>query len=256
VRLGGSDPHTLAGAYAMDAVPEPDRSRFERHLAGCDSCRQEVRGLREATAALAAAAAVRPPAEFRDAVLRRAGQTRQLPPGGAPAPVAWAPARDQRRPRWRPRLVAAVAVTLAGALAVIAVVAGVVTYGMQGRLDQAQRRDHTVAAVLSASDATMMSAPVSTGGTVTVVMSHRERALVFTAADLHALPAGESYELWLIGPAGTRPAGMIDASARGRMAGPMVVSGLATGDSVGMTVEPAGGSPRPTSPPVLLISLR
>jgi anti-sigma-K factor RskA len=254
VRLGGSDLHTLAGAYAMDAVPEPDRSRFERHLAGCDSCRQEVRGLREATAALAAAAAVRPPAEFRDAVLRRAGQTRQLPPGVAS--VAWAPARDQHRPRWRPRLVAALAVTLAGVLAVVALVAWVITYGMQGRLDQAQRRDHTVAAVLSASDAKMMSAPVRTGGTATVVMSHRERALVFTAADLRVLPAGESYELWLIGPAGTRPAGMIDASTRGRMAGPMVVSDLAAGDSVGMTVEPAGGSPRPTSAPVLLISLR
>jgi anti-sigma-K factor RskA len=256
VRFGGGDPHTLAGAYAMDAVPEPDRSRFERHLAGCDSCRQEVRGLREATAALAAATAVRPPAELRDAVLGTAGQTRQLPPPAAPAPVAWVPARDQRGPRGRPRLVAVAAVALAGALAVMAVVAGAVTYGMQGRLDQAQRRDHTVAAVLSASDAKMMSAHVSTGGIATVVMSHRERALVFTAADLQVLPPGESYELWLIGPAGTRPVGMVDASARGRMAGPMVVSGLATGDSVGMTVEPAGGSPRPTSRPVLLISLR
>jgi anti-sigma-K factor RskA len=255
VRLGGSDPHTLAGAYAMDAVPEPDRSRFERHLAGCDSCRQEVRGLREATAALAGATAVRPPAELRDAVLRRAGQTRQLPPAVAPAPAAWAPARDQRRFRGRPRLVAVVAVALAGALAVMALIAGVATYRMQGRLDQAQGRDHTVAAVLSASDAKMMSAQVSTGGTATVVMSHHERALVFTAADLHVLPAGKSYELWLIGPAGTRPAGMIDASTRGRMAGPMVVSGLAAGDSVGMTVEPAGGSPRPSSPPVLMIKL-
>ena len=256
MRLGGGDPHTLAGAYAMDAVPEPDRSRFERHLASCDSCRQEIRGLREATAALAAATAVHPPAELRDAVLRTAGQTRQLPPAVAPAPAAWASARDRRRPRGRPRLVAVVAVALAGALAVMALVAGVVTYGMHGRLDQAQRRDHTVAAVLSASDAKMMSAPVSTGGTATVVMSHRERALVFTAADLHELPAGETYELWLIGPAGTRSAGMVDASTHGRMAGPMVVSGLAAGDSVGMTVEPAGGSPRPTSRPVLLISLR
>jgi anti-sigma-K factor RskA len=254
VRLGGSDPHTLAGAYAMDAVPEPDRSRFERHLAGCDSCRQEVRGLREATAALAAATEVRPPAGLRDAVLRTAGQTRQLPPAAAPAPVAWAAARGRRRPR--PRLVIAVAVGLACVLAVVAVAAGVVTYGMRGRLDQTQGRDHAVAAVLSASDATMMSARVTTGGTATVVMSHHERALVFTAADLHALPAGESYELWLISPAGTRPAGMIDASSRARMVGPMVVSGLATGDSVGMTVEPDGGSPRPTSPPVLLINLR
>jgi anti-sigma-K factor RskA len=252
LRLGGGDPHILAGAYAMDAVPEPDRSRFERHLAGCDSCRQEVRGLREATAALAAAAAVRPPAELRATVLHAAEQTRQLPPSAARAPAAWTPGHDQRRRRWRPRLV----VGMAGALAAVAIAAGVVTYGMQGRLDQAQSRDHTVAAVLSASDAKMMSAPVSTGGTATVVMSHHERALVFTAADLHVLPAGKSYELWLIGPAGTRPAGMIDASSRGRMVGPMVVSGLAAGDSVGMTVEPSGGSARPTAAPVLLINLR
>jgi anti-sigma-K factor RskA len=247
VRPGGSDPHTLAGAYAMDAVPEPDRSRFERHLARCESCRQEVRGLREATAALAAATAVRPPAALRDTVLRAAGQTRQLPPAAAAAP-----ARHRRRPGWRPRL----AVALAGALAAVAVTAGVLTFGMQGRLDQAQHRDHMVAAVLSASDATMVSRHVSTGGTATVVMSHRQRALVFTAADLRVLPAGQSYELWLIGPAGTRSAGMIDGSGHGRMVGPMVVSGLAAGDSVGMTAEPDSGSPRPTSPPLVLIGLR
>ena len=252
MRLGGSDPHTLAGAYAMDAVPEPDRSRFERHLARCESCRQEVRGLREATAALAGATAVQPPAALRDAVLHAAGQTRQMPPAVAPAPVAWVPTQQRRRPRWRPRL----AVALAGALAAVAVAAGLVTYGMQGRLDQAQHRDHMVAAVLSASDATMVSSHVSTGGMATVVMSHHERALVFTAADLHVLPTGESYELWLIGPAGTRSAGMIDGSGHGRMVGPMVVSGLAAGDSVGMTVEPASGSPRPTSPSLVLINLR
>src|ERR1035438_4243761 len=27
------EPHTLAGAYAMDAISAPDRTRFERHLA-------------------------------------------------------------------------------------------------------------------------------------------------------------------------------------------------------------------------------
>jgi len=254
VRLGGSDPHTLAGAYAMDAVPEPDRARFERHLAGCESCRQEVRGLREATAALAAAAAVQPSAAFRDAALRAAAQTRQLPPAVGQAPAGWA-AGDRGRRRelrgWRSRL----AVGLAGAVAAVALAAGVVTYGMQHRLDQAQLHDHAVAAVLSAPDATMMSAPVRTGGTATVVMSHRERALVFSAADLRLLPIAQSYELWLIGPAGSRPAGMVPGSARGGMAGPMVVSGLRAGDSVGLTVEPAEGSQRPTSPPVVLVSL-
>jgi anti-sigma-K factor RskA len=255
MRLGGGDLHTLAGAYAMDAVSEPDRARFERHLAGCESCRQEIRGLREATAALAAAAAVQPSDAFRDAALRAAAHTRQLPPAVGQAPAGWT-ARDRGRRRWelrgwRSRL----AVGLAGALAAVAVAAAVITYGMQHRLDQAQLHDHAVAAVLSAPDATMMSAPVRTGGTATVVMSHRERALVFTAADLRLLPVAQSYELWLIGPAGSRPAGMVPGSSRGGMAGPMVVSGLEAGDSVGLTVEPADGSRRPTSPPVVLVSL-
>ncbi len=251
MRFGGSDLHTLAGAYAMDAVPPPDRARFERHLARCEACRQEVRGLREATAALAAAAAVRPPDAFRDTVLQQAGQVRQAPPSGTRPPARWAARRGRTELGWRPRL----AVALAGALAAVAVAGGVITYGMQDRIDQDQRRDLTVAAVLTASDATMMTARVSTGGTATVVMSHRERALVFTAARLHALPAADGYELWLIGPAGTRPGGMIAAAGRGRMVGPVVVSGLVSGDSVGMTVEPAGGSARPTSSPVLVISL-
>ncbi len=250
MRLRGGDPHTLAGAYAMDAVAEPDRARFERHLAGCESCRQEVRGLREAAAALAAAAAVRPPAALRDAALRAAAQTRQLPPAVTQVPAGWAAARWDLRGWW-----SRLAVGMAGVLAAVAVAAGVVTYGMQDRLDQAQLHDHAVAAVLSAPDATMLSAPVSTGGTATVVMSHRERALVFTAGDLRRLPSAQSYELWLIGPAGSRPAGMASGSSRGGMAGPMVVSGLKDGDSVGLTVEPAGGSPRPTSSPVVLVSL-
>jgi anti-sigma-K factor RskA len=255
MRFRGGDPHTLAAAYAMDAVPEPDRARFERHLAGCESCRQEVRGMREATAALAAASAVQPPAELREAVLRATEQTRQIPPPVIQAGTGWAARSGRGWPGWRPRLAIALAGALACALAAVAVVAGVVAYRMQNRLDQAQVRDHTVALVLGAPDATMLSAHVRTGGTATVVMSHRERALVFTAADLHVLPSAESYELWLTGPAGSKPAGMVDVSGRGKMVGPMVISGLSAGDSVRLTVEPAGGSTRPTSPPIMVIIL-
>jgi anti-sigma-K factor RskA len=248
MRLRSSDPHTLAGAYAMDALAEPERVRFERHLAGCESCRQEVRGLREATAALGAATAVQPTEALRDATLRAARQTRQLPPPVIQAQATWT---GTRKP-WR---VIALAAGLAAVVVAIAVVVGFNTSGMEHRLDQAQQHDHAVAAVLSAPDATMLTGPVSTGGTATVVMSHRERALVFTAAHLRGLPLAKRYEVWLMGPAGDRPAGMMTASARGGMAGPMVISGLSAGDSVGVTVEPAAGSAQPTTPPVLMINL-
>ena len=55
MRLRRPELHTLAGAYALDAVPEADRARFERHLAGCDACAQEIAGLRETTARLGVA---------------------------------------------------------------------------------------------------------------------------------------------------------------------------------------------------------
>jgi anti-sigma-K factor RskA len=252
-----SDMHTLAGAYAMDAVPPADRAAFERHLASCEPCRQEVRGLMEAAAALAAATAVQPSAAFREATLRAAAQTRQLPPARSAPPAPWRALRRQGLGSrgWRPRLGVALAGAVACVLAVAAILAGISAYSMHSRLNQDQGHDHAVAVVLGAPDARMMSAPVTTGGTATVVMSHRERALVFTAADLRVLPSSESYELWLMGPAGNKPAGMINMFGGGKMASPMVVSGLSSGDRVGMTVEPAGGSPRPTTPLVVVILL-
>lgn len=105
----GREPHTLAGAYAMDAISEPDRARFERHLAGCEECAREI-GLREATARLATATAVPPPSGLKERVLAAAALTRQQPPvsqagAEAEAPrmaaiVSWFRARWPGRAGW------------------------------------------------------------------------------------------------------------------------------------------------------------
>jgi anti-sigma-K factor RskA len=261
-RMRRADPHTLVGAYVMDAVAAGDRARFEQHLASCDTCQAEVRGLREATAKLAAAAAVRPRAGLREQTMLAAGQIRQLPPvtedlpadlgpRWRTAPGTFARITGAGRPRaWVLRLaVAAVAV-----LAVVAVVMGAAMHGAEHRLNAAQGRNHAIATVLAAPDVTMLTAQVTSGGTATVVMSHRASALVFTAAGLPVLPQSRSYQLWLMGPAGPESAGLLPA-AHGGMTGPMVVSGLAPGEHVGLTVEPAGGSARPTSTPILTLSL-
>ena len=76
----GADPHTLVGAYVLDAVRAADRARFEEHLADCETCQAEVRGLRETAARLGAAAAVRPRAQLRELTVRAAARIRQLPP--------------------------------------------------------------------------------------------------------------------------------------------------------------------------------
>ncbi|MFC6343639.1 zf-HC2 domain-containing protein, partial [Nocardioides hankookensis] len=47
-----NDIHALVGAYAVDAVDDLERAAFERHLAECADCRDEVASLREAAGLL------------------------------------------------------------------------------------------------------------------------------------------------------------------------------------------------------------
>ena len=255
-KTGGREPHTLVGAYAMDAISAPDRARFERHLAGCQECAQEIAGLREATARLATASAVTPPAGLKQRVMAAAAMTRQQPPPVAAA-EAGTPARIPAIRPWfralaRPGRLA-MAAAAAAALAA-AVVFGVSNGSMRDQLDRAQVNSQQIAAVLTARDATMMTGAVAGGGTVTIVMSHSRHALVFTAADLHALPAARGYELWLIGPAGDRRVTML-APGQHDMAGPVIASGLRAGDHLALTAEPPGGTARPTAPMMLDVLL-
>jgi anti-sigma factor RsiW len=240
--------HTLAGPYAMDAISEPDRVRFERHLAGCDECRREVAGLRETTARLAAATAASPPPAMKERVMAAVAANRQQPPLALP-PTASRPWHARRRVRIRLALAAA-----AAAVAGVAVFLGVSNGSMQDQLNRDRASSQQVAAVLTARDATMKTGAVRGGGTVTIVMSHSMRELVFTAADLRALPAAWGYELWLAGPAGDRPVVMLPAGRHG-MAGPVVASGLRPGDHLVLTAEPSGGASRPTTPMMLDVVL-
>jgi anti-sigma-K factor RskA len=244
----GRDVHTLAGPYVMDAISAPDRARFERHLAGCAECARETASLREATARLATAAAVPPPPALKARVMAAAAATRQRPPAAEPEEEAAA----------RGKLALA-----AGALAAAAVVAAAVVFGvsngsMHDQLSQAQASSQQIAAVLTARDATMMTGQVKGGGTVTIVMSHARRELVFTAADLHALPDARGYELWLIGPAGDRAVIMLPPVSHG-MTGPVIAAGLRPGDHLALTAEPPGGAAqstgRPTGPMMLDVVL-
>ena len=258
MRLRRPETHILTGAYAMHALTGADAARFERHLARCPACAAEVSEFAEATARLAAAAAAPPPAALKQRALAAAAGARQLPPATARAmasrrarPVAWParPASLLRRP-WAARL----ALAAAAAAVALAAVSGVTARTAQHQLAAGQAGSRQVAAVLTAPDATMIDARVSTGGTVTVVMSRLDRALVFAAAGLRPLPSSRCYQLWLLRPGTEQPAAMLPDPQHDRT-GPLTVTGLAPASRLGLTIEPAGGSRHPTTAMILILAL-
>jgi anti-sigma-K factor RskA len=248
--------HTLAGAFVLDAVSADERDRFAAHMAACHQCRQEVAELREAAARLGTAQAVHPRAELKNDTIRAAYRTGQVGPvmpekAGTEQRLAGPWRRGSRSGRGRPAvqagLTAAAAVVVAAAIAL-----GTHYADVRGQRPPGPAA-HTISFVLNAPDAVMRTAPISSGGMAVVVTSRHEHMAVFIAHGLRGLPAARRYELWLMGPRGERSAGMLSMHARW-IAGPALIKGVTSGDMVGLTVESASGSLRPTSKPVVLLA--
>jgi anti-sigma-K factor RskA len=241
--------HLLTGSYALDALTGDEQADFEKHLARCPACAEEVRGLRETAARLAMATAVSPPPEMRPRVLAAVPRTRQLPPPGRNL-LARAGERTGLR-----RLSPSRAGLTAGVLALVAAVAFllVTQVSTSRQLQQAQAGNSAIAAVLAAPDARIESSPATVGGTVTAVLSVREREAVVTTADTPSLPGSRVYQLWVITASGAaRSAGLLTITSSGSGA-PLLASGVLPGDRLGITVEPAGGSAQPTTTPVVIV---
>jgi hypothetical protein len=136
----------------------------------------------------------------------------------------------------------------------VAVAAGVVAVQDQQRLDQMTAADSAISAVLSAPDARTASARATGGGTITLVSSPSRARVVIASSGLPALPSSKAYELWMMGPAGARPAGLLRPDATGHA--PLRVAAV-PGDTnrVGLTVEPASGSAQPTTTPIVVLHL-
>ena len=269
------DIHALSGAYAVDAVDDVERVRFERHLAGCEACQTEVASLQAAAAELSASSELTPPPSLKAKVMADIRTVRPLPPvvgssleAEAPAPTSlpappdgvtaqpagsdlagdervtpMTPAPRAARPRrtlWRGLVAAATALVLA--------VAGFTVW----RTTNTDPNQTIAEQVLAATDATTVTHTLPGGAQAKVVRSDSLHKAVLVTKDMPAAPSGKVYQLWLQDPTGHMASAGLMPPGTDQV---VVLDGDASkATGAGITVEPAGGSGQPTSDPVVLFA--
>lgn len=207
--------HELAAAYALDALGPDEEQEFERHLSRCSRCQAEVASFAETAAALAyAAPAAARPSALRTRILSAAAEerTRAVP----------------LRPRWAYPAVAAAAVAACAAIGL-----GVWGNGLHSQLSHGQA----------------LRALALHGAQGSVVVG-RDGEAALVVSGLEPAPAGKTYEMWVLRGSSAEPAGLF--AARTATATVRLSRRLASGERVGVTLEPAGGSPKPTEAPLFV----
>jgi hypothetical protein len=267
----------MAPLIALDALSDTESRDVEVRLAAApDEFRalfdKQVRATREAMAAISKITATPPPPTLRDRVLAAARAEAGLdgvdaapvvppvtPPaetrspsveqdGSAPAPDAPddLAARRRRQRRWSYLAAAAVAAIAIGA-------AGWAIGLSSSDPEPAAPLASPAEQVFSADDLRSRAGPVATGN-ATVYLANSADTGVLVMNSVPPPKPGTVYQMWLIGPNGTRSAGtMTDKDVEPVTTA--VLSGINSASALAFTVEPPGGSAQPTTTPVAQLSL-
>lgn len=248
------DPHTLGGAYALDALDPHEHVEFEQHLTSCDICRVETDELIETAARLGSVAEAVPPPAMRARVLDAAART----PQERPTVVSLQSRRS--RPWTTPLLAVAAAL-----LVVLGVGVGVQQWSQdqdrrdneaaQVQQDARAEGEGLIADVLTAGDKVAYDSQTPSGLHLTVVKSQDMDAAVVSLRNLPPLREGRSYQLWRITGGEVASAGLIRADDISLDRATLLMEDVAGTKSVVVTEEPAGGSQQPTTKPLVHLDL-
>jgi anti-sigma-K factor RskA len=240
--------HTLTGAYVLDALNANERGDFERHVAACAECDQEVAELRATAARLGSAAAMSPPVRLRTSVFAEIARTRQDSPGGL---RLVGPDRSARRRGWfagSASLVAALALLVAGVLTGVELNTDNALQTAKSQLSQEQSRYAPVSELLAAPDVRTATESID-GGSVTMLSSTTLGKSVLVASNLPAQQGNHTYQAWAISDSAVRSLGLLGSGASATL-----TAHLGDATTIGITVEPGGGSPQPTTVPIMTFS--
>jgi anti-sigma-K factor RskA len=232
-------PHVLdlLPAYAIGSLDAEDLRRVQEHLSSCWICRDESSAFQVVADQLSFAAPVAvPSSDLKDRLMQRAHSARPMGPEKIPSHAPRRSFWDRLLPAWG-----------LASLFLIIVLAGssFLLWQRVDRLEFATSPGGMRAVPLSPPDAASRAT-----GFVLISASGDDGALVVDGLP----PLGESqqYQLWLIRN-GQRTSGAVFSTDEKHYAGTRIRAPLSLLEysAVGITIEPAGGSPQPTGVQVL-----
>lgn len=241
---GPDESRDLLAAYALDAVDDLDRRLVERLLAADPEARRELDEHRAVVAAFTVDSA--PPAALRERVLGSIASVPQVAETRRSAEAAGTSGGARPGAARRPRRRWAVVAVAAAAVVAVAVPT---TLAIQARQEQArlQTQADAVASMLADPTAEIVRGEMVGGGDASALVSG-DRVL-FSVTDLPQAGSAEDYQLWLVEGEEMVSAGVFDA----RDGSAALLVDAAGSAGVAVTLEPAGGSPQPTSDPLVVL---
>ena len=227
----------LLAGYAAGALDEDESCTVATHLAECRLHDAELAAVRLDFERIAVAVGpVEPPASLRSSLLDAFDRevTGNATPSAPPSASALTPIR--RAPRHeRPRLLsyAGFGYALAAALLVVAVGLGAWGLSREG------------------SDTSIVTASAGEAGHSMQLTYVKDEHIAILDVELAPPPEGQTYQAWQIVDGAPVSLGVLNTHS-GRLA---FSSDLDSASAIALSVEPAGGSPAPTTTPILLTPL-
>ncbi len=235
--------HGATGAYAVDALEADELAAFEAHRAVCATCSREVAEFCETAPRLSVlAAAPPPPPALRTAILTGLADVPQLPPLHGDVRQLRPPLVDEltlRRSTRRARVLS----VLVAAVSVLALALGGTVYSLT-RQQAPVAGASADTSLLAAPDARIVPLVMANGAQVSFVVSKSQNRALFVGGDLPSPGRGKTYELWTLSGPTVTPDNLVGG---GTNVSQWFHGPISQSTDVAVSIEDAGGSPRPTA---------
>lgn len=219
----------IAAAYVLGAVPAETASEIEAHLNECPKHTQMIARLRAGAAILPLAVEEKEPPPSLKANLMTAIRSQTLT-----KPVIKESRRVYSRWRWTSLTPQPIIILL------LVISIGLLSWDLVLRLTPEEGLESTFTRTLSGHG--------DASGRL-LYIGYLETAIL-SVQGLNPLPLGQTYQVWVIDKDSPTSLGLLTISETGQ--GLTLLSGrISREQTIAITAEPAGGSPRPTTPPVL-----